>query len=56
MIRADVRMYCKDIEKVENYELAVNDKNEIWDCHHRLEIQNDVILNRNELISMGKLF
>lgn len=46
MVRADVRMYCKDIEKVENYELAVNDKNEMWDCHHRLE----QVFTREELV------
>lgn len=33
-------MYCsEDISKIENYDLAVNDKTQTWDCHHRLEIQ-----------------
>lgn len=31
------KAYCKDFEKIENYEEAVNDKSETWDCHHRLE-------------------
>lgn len=27
------------MEHIENYDKAVADKNETWDCHHRLEIQ-----------------
>ena len=31
--------YCKeDISKIENYEQAVNDTTQVWDCHHRTEI------------------
>lgn len=31
--------YCKDdISKIENYDLAKNDKENSWVCHHRLEI------------------
>lgn len=31
--------FCKDdISKIENYEEAVNDKTQSWDCHHRTEI------------------
>lgn len=34
------KMYCsEDISKIENYDLAVNDKTQTWDCHHRLEVQ-----------------
>lgn len=30
--------YCdKDITKIENYEQAMNDETQTWDCHHRLE-------------------
>ena len=32
-----VRRYCYEPEKIENYTHAVADKNETWDCHHRLE-------------------
>lgn len=32
------RKYCYEIEKIENYEEAVNDKDHKWDCHHRCEI------------------
>lgn len=34
-----VKQYCKDdISRIENYELAINDKEQMWDCHHRLEL------------------
>ena len=34
-----VKKYCsEDISKIENYEQAVNDKTQTWDCHHRAEI------------------
>ena len=29
---------CEDISKIENYELALNDKEQVWHCHHRGEI------------------
>lgn len=30
---------CEDPSHIENYEQAVNDKDNQWDCHHRLEVQ-----------------
>lgn len=31
--------YCKgEIDRIENYSKAVEDKTQIWHCHHRLEI------------------
>lgn len=33
-------MFCNDFEKIENYESAISDKNQVWDCHHRLETHN----------------
>lgn len=30
-----------DIVKIENYEVAINDPNEIWVCHHRRELEPD---------------
>lgn len=35
-----VYRYCRkdEIEKIENYELAKNDPNEVWVIHHRLEL------------------
>jgi len=33
------KKYCKDeISKIENYEQAINDKENIWEIHHRLEL------------------
>ena len=32
------RSYCKeDISKIKNYEQAVNDTTQVWDCHHMTE-------------------
>lgn len=39
---------CEDISLIENYEIAVNSP-EKYDCHHRLEIQDDNILSVKEL-------
>ena len=32
-----ILLYCKDYEKIENYEQAINDETQTWHCHHRLE-------------------
>lgn len=38
MISDTVKLYCcEDISKIENYEQAMNDETQIWECHHRLE-------------------
>ena len=29
---------CEDLGLIENYELAINDTTQTWDCHHRGEI------------------
>ena len=35
-----VRKYCcEDISLIENYDKAVNDKTQVWHCHHRLETE-----------------
>ena len=34
-----VKKYCKeDISKIENYDKAIADTTQTWDCHHRTEI------------------
>lgn len=46
------RKYCyQDISLIENYERAVADKTQTWDCHHRVE----TIMNcsAEELIAQG---
>ena len=38
----NVEQYCKDdISKIENYEQAITDKEQTWECHHRLELTLD---------------
>ena len=32
------RYCCEDIRNIENYEQAVMDETQMWDCHHRWEI------------------
>lgn len=44
-----------DITKIENYELALADKNEVWHCHHRRELVPDR-KTAVELIEMGLYF
>lgn len=39
MISKEVgRFCCEDISKIENYDLAIADKTQTWDCHHRMEL------------------
>lgn len=30
---------CEDVSNIENYEAAVNDKVNVWECHHKLELK-----------------
>lgn len=47
------KKYCKDdISKIENYELALNDKTQTWDLHHRRE----TIFSRKDLIEIGEYY
>ena len=34
----NVKRYCKEYWKIENYEQAIKDKENVWVCHHRLEL------------------
>ena len=39
MISIMTKYLCKeDVSLIENYEAAINDNTQIWDCHHRNEI------------------
>ena len=52
MISKGVKEFCnEDISLIENYDKAIN-SDEIWDCHHRLEIQGDNRFSRRQLIEM----
>lgn len=52
------RFCCEDISKIENYEEAVNDTTQMWECHHRLETHTSdgerrlVDLTHKELIAL----
>lgn len=49
------QMYCSEpIEKIENYEKAVEDTKQIWDCHHIWETM--LGYSREELIEMNEYY
>ena len=61
------RKFCKeDISKIENYDLAIADTTQVWDCHHMTEtwwnctakdlIENECYYNRKacELVFLTK--
>ena len=54
MIRFEyAKSYCKDdISLIENYDKAVADKEQTWDCHHRRESETP----RKELIEIREYY
>lgn len=44
--------FCEHPEFIENYNLAIDDKNNIWPCHHRKE----EFYTKQELIDMNMYF
>lgn len=55
MIRKGIKYLCSEYWNIENYEQAVNDETQIWDCHHRLEIDENgkTKYSRKNLIDNG---
>lgn len=53
-----LRRFCKEYWKIENYEQAVNDKENLWICHHRLELtlDNELVHTPKELKRMGMYY
>lgn len=50
-----VKKYCKEsIELIENYDKAIADTTQIWDCHHRWE--TDFGYSVKELKEMGEYY
>ena len=48
-----VKKYCReDISLIENYDKAMDDKTQTWDCHHRKESQYSV----DELVDIGEYY
>lgn len=54
MIKAyNVKSYCcEDISLIENYKEAIESET-IYDCHHRLEIQNGIVQSAKQLEEQG---
>ena len=54
--------FCKEPEKIENYEKALKDNFKGWECHHRLETHNSdgerrlVDITKKELIALGMYY
>lgn len=54
--------FCKEPEKIENYEKAKSENFVRWNCHHRLETHNSdgikrlVSISRQELMALGVYF
>lgn len=49
MISKGIKKLCKTPELIENYNLAIADKTQVWDCHHR----NEHLYTEDELRSLG---
>ena len=48
-----IKSYCKDdISMIENYDKAINDKTQVWHCHHRRE----TIFSKSDLIEIGEYY
>ena len=53
----DLKRLCKEYWLIENYDEAVNDKDNIWVCHHRREVQDGFrIWKKEELIKIGQYY
>ena len=56
------KQYCKNPEKIENYEAALADNFKGWECHHRLETHNSdgerrlVDITKKELRALGMYY
>ena len=49
----NVKKFCKDdFSLIENYDKAITDKTQVWDCHHRRE----TIYSAKELIDIGEYY
>lgn len=44
--------FCRKPELIENYDLAIADTTQVWDCHHRKE----EFYSQKELIERGEYF
>lgn len=62
MIGRRAKSYCKDdISLIENYDKAIADTTQIWECHHRDEIKVlpsgiTVLRNKEDLIAEDRYY
>lgn len=50
----NVKSYCcEDFRLIENYELAINDHTQMWECHHRGEVLPCGRFSRDDLKKFG---
>ena len=47
---------CEDISNIENYELAINDNTQTWECHHRREVLPCGRFSADDLNKFGLYF
>ena len=48
-----IKLYCKDaLSLIENYDKAIADTTQVWQCHHRRE----TIYSAKELIDIGEYY
>ena len=53
MINEGVKNFCnEDLSLIENYEKAIEDKEQTWDCHHR----KGTIVSKKELIEKNEYY
>ena len=56
------KCFCRNPELIENYEKAIADTTQTWECHHRLETHNSdgerrlVDITQKELIELGMYY
>lgn len=51
--KRSAKAFCKDdISLIENYDKAIADNTQTWDCHHRRE----TIFSRKDLIDIGEYY
>lgn len=57
MISKKIEYFCDgDISQIENYDKAVNDDTQTWDCHHRNEIFMGIRISKELLIDLGMYY
>ena len=51
--KRSAKAYCRDdISLIENYDKAIADKTQVWQCHHRRE----TIFSKSDLIEIGEYY